>query len=146
MTRLNSVGSALAALPGVHALTDVTGFGLLGHLGEVCAASGVSAELRLADVPRLPGVDRYIELGAVPGGTRRNWDSYAHDVAPGLSEAARALLCDPQTSGGLLIAAAPEAAEAVARTLIEAGLPEAGQPIGVVGSWVKGSATISVVD
>ena len=146
MTRLNDVGVALASLDGVTAMTDVTGFGLLGHLGEVCAASGVAAELEVAAVPRLPGVDAYIELGAVPGGTRRNWDSYGATVAEGLSDAGRALLCDPQTSGGLLVCARSEAADDVRRTLADAGLSDQATPIGALHPPIRGDAVIRTIE
>ena len=104
MTRLNRIGEALGREDGVHAMTDVTGFGLLGHLGELCEASGVRAEIDYAAVPQLPHLDVYLAEGSVPGGTGRNWASYGDQVAP-LGEDQRAVLCDPQTSGGLLIAA-----------------------------------------
>ncbi len=146
MTRLNSVGQALAQLDGVTAMTDVTGFGLLGHLGEVCAASSVSAQIRAADVPRLPGVELYIGLGTVPGGTRRNWDSYAATVAAGLSEAAKALLCDPQTSGGLLVCVRPDAAAAVAEVLASADLAGQASAIGTIAATGAGSDSIRVIE
>ena len=80
MRQLNRVGAALGALPGVRAMTDVTGFGLLGHLGEVCAGSGVVAEVELDRVPIIPEAAEYLRQGAVPGGTRRNWLSYGRTV------------------------------------------------------------------
>jgi len=144
MVRLNRVGEALAALPGVTAMTDVTGFGLLGHLGEVCGASGVAARIGLAAVPRLPGVEGYIEAGAIPGGTGRNWDSYGHTVAGPLSDGARALLCDPQTSGGLLVSVRPEAMPEVGRALAGAGLSDFARPIGEVVAGSPGGAVIHV--
>ncbi len=107
MLRLNKIGSDLGGLAGVHALTDVTGFGLLGHLVEMCEASGVSATIRAEEVPLIAGIDHYISLGCMPGGTGRNFKSYGHKVSA-LNEQQRATLCDPQTSGGLLIAVAPE--------------------------------------
>ncbi len=106
MLRLNRFGAVLGPCAYVRALTDVTGFGLLGHLGEMCAASKATARVRLADVPRLPAVDHYLALGCVPGGTGRNHRSYGERVSP-LSDATRDLLCDPQTSGGLLVAVDP---------------------------------------
>ena len=104
MTRLNRVGEALGRLPDVHAMTDVTGFGLLGHLLEMCEGSGLAAEVDFDRVPRLDGVGYYLDRETVPGGTRRNWDSYGHLVGA-LTRRQRHLLCDPQTSGGLLVAA-----------------------------------------
>ena len=101
MTTLNKIGSEIAEIEGVCALTDVTGFGLLGHLGEICEGSGISAIVEFDKVPLLPNVEKYRELGCVPGGTRRNFASYGEKIAP-LEEKRRDILCDPQTSGGLL--------------------------------------------
>ena len=92
-------------------MTDVTGFGLLGHLTELCEGSGVSAVIDSTAVPRLPNTDSYIAGDCTPGGTDRNFDSYGHQLSP-LSNAQRALLCDPQTSGGLLVAVAPNGLDA----------------------------------
>ena len=107
MCQLNQIGAEWSRLEGVCAMTDVTGFGLLGHLIEMADGSGLTAEVRADDVPRLPQVAHYWEEGCVPGGTQRNFDSYGHKVSP-LSEAQRDLLCDPQTSGGLLVAVQPQ--------------------------------------
>ena len=107
MCTLNKPGSRFGRLAGVKAMTDVTGFGLLGHLVEMAEGSGLSAVLDAAAVPRLAGVDYYLGEGCVPGGTQRNFDSYGAKIAP-LTEAQKHLLCDPQTSGGLLIAVSPE--------------------------------------
>ncbi|WP_075181934.1 selenide, water dikinase SelD [Pantoea sp. 1.19] len=112
MCQLNRIGSALAEVAGVSAMTDVTGFGLLGHLGEICRGSGLQATVRFADVPLLPGVSEYLAAGAVPGGTARNAASYGDDIGP-LSDVQRQLLCDPQTSGGLLVAADADAEPAL---------------------------------
>lgn len=112
MCRLNKLGMDLAEVAGVTAMTDVTGFGLLGHLSEICEGSGVQATLHFAKVPKLPEVESYIEKGCVPGGTRRNFDSYGHLVGE-MTELQRKLLCDPQTSGGLLLAVLPEAMDEV---------------------------------
>lgn len=103
MCRLNSIGTELAAMDEVSALTDVTGFGLLGHLLEICEGSGVAARLTCSAVPVLPAVAEYIAMGCVPGGTQRNFAGYGHKVSA-LSSVQKALLCDPQTSGGLLVA------------------------------------------
>ncbi len=123
MTELNRVGEALGRIPEVHALTDVTGFGLLGHLSSLCEASDVTAAISAGQVPTLADLGHYLELGAVPGGTRRNWDSYGHLVE--LRAGVRELLCDPQTSGGLLVAVAPEGADAARAALREHGVLEA---------------------
>ncbi len=106
MCQLNKLGAVIAPFEGVTAMTDVTGFGLLGHLSEICEGSGVCAEIFFSKVPKLADVEKYIEAGCVPGGTQRNFDSYGHLIAP-MTELQRKLLCDPQTSGGLLIAVKP---------------------------------------
>ncbi|MGZ8142484.1 selenide, water dikinase SelD [Bordetella bronchiseptica] len=106
MCTLNKPGSRFGALAGVKAMTDVTGFGLLGHLVEMADGSGVSARIEYAKVPRLPGVEHYLAEGCVPGGTGRNFDSYGVRIAP-LPQDRVDLLCDPQTSGGLLVAVEP---------------------------------------
>jgi len=107
MCTLNTPGSRFARVDAVKAMTDVTGFGLLGHLVEMADGSQLTARLYADAVPRLPGVDYYIEQGCVPGGTQRNYDSYGARIGS-LSEANKQLLCDPQTSGGLLVAVAPD--------------------------------------
>ncbi|HBO22948.1 MAG TPA: selenide, water dikinase SelD [Providencia sp.] len=106
MCQLNKLGAVIAPLDGVTAMTDVTGFGLLGHLSEICEGSGVRAQISFSKVPKLADVEKYIEAGCVPGGTQRNFDSYGHLIAP-MTDLQRKLLCDPQTSGGLLIAVKP---------------------------------------
>jgi selenide,water dikinase len=112
-TRLNAVGPALAELPQVHAATDVTGFGLLGHGLEICRGSGLRARIRFDDLPLLQDVAELARAGYRTGASSRNWASYGAEVAlpPGLKDWQRDLLCDPQTSGGLLVAVAPEAAD-----------------------------------
>ena len=127
MCQLNRIGTALGAMPGVRALTDVTGFGLLGHLIEMADGSGLSADIDAAAVPRLPHVAHYLAEGCVPGGTHRNFDSYGQRVAA-LSETDRLLLCDPQTSGGLLAAVDPDGEAEFLRVTRDAGLDL--QPIG----------------
>ncbi|MDF7681045.1 selenide, water dikinase SelD [Enterobacteriaceae bacterium ESL0689] len=118
MCQMNLAGTAFAEIEGVKAMTDVTGFGLLGHLSEMCRGAGLGARLNYADIPKLAGVEAYIAAGAVPGGTERNFASYGHLIGD-MPAAWRALLCDPQTSGGLLLAVLPEAeakVQAVAQT------------------------------
>jgi selenide, water dikinase len=109
MRKLNAIGAKLGALPYIHAMTDVTGFGLFGHLSEMVAASPVSAIVHFDQVPLLNReiLDYYVGLKSIPGGTNRNWDSYGHKVA-GADAYQRAFLADPQTSGGLLVAVAQE--------------------------------------
>lgn len=103
MCRLNKVGTAFARQFSVKAMTDVTGFGLLGHLCEMCEGGGVHAVIHFDTIPKLDAVDDYLDAGCSPGGTQRNFDSYGHKLGP-LSERQKQLLCDPQTSGGLLVA------------------------------------------
>ena len=127
MCTLNKPGSRFGKLDGVKAMTDVTGFGLLGHLLEMAEGSGLTARLDYAAVPRLPSVDYYLAEGCVPGGTLRNFESYGEKVAP-LTEEQKHLLCDPQTSGGLLVAVAPQGEAAFLALAAELGLQLA--PIG----------------
>ncbi len=104
MMQLNKVGEELGKIKGVHAMTDVTGFGLLGHLVEMAEGSGLSAEINFENVQFItPDINEYIDLKCVPGGTNRNWDSYGEKIGP-LTDYQKAILADPQTSGGLLIA------------------------------------------
>jgi len=101
MCTLNTLGAEIAKIDGVVALTDITGFGLLGHLGEICDGSDISATIRFDRVPTLPNVEKYIALGCIPGGNKNNFASYGHTLGE-MSEEQKILLCDPQTSGGLL--------------------------------------------
>ncbi|WP_240205248.1 selenide, water dikinase SelD [Vibrio sp. CyArs1] len=103
MCESNVIGQQLAEFSQVKAITDVTGFGLLGHLIEVCNGSNLDAHIDLPAIPLLPGVEEYIELGTIPGGTHRNYDSVKHMLGE-ISDFDKAILCDPQTSGGLLLA------------------------------------------
>ena len=121
MCQMNLVGSSFADIEGVKAMTDVTGFGLLGHLSEMCQGAGVQAQIDFTAVPKLPGVEEYIAQGAVPGGTERNFASYGHLMGAMTAEQ-RALLCDPQTSGGLLLAVTPDAEDAVHAAAAEYGI------------------------
>lgn len=118
MCQLNQIGAELGPMQTVRAVTDVTGFGLLGHLLEVCEGSEVNAVLDYSAIPSLQPVKDYIAKGCIPGGTLRNFESYGHNVAS-LTDEQRTLLCDPQTSGGLLIAVKPEG-EAELKTLLAA--------------------------
>ncbi|HSV46200.1 MAG TPA: selenide, water dikinase SelD [Ramlibacter sp.] len=114
-TKLNTPGPELAALQGVHALTDVTGFGLAGHALELARGAGLAVDIDWQKVPLLPGVRELATAGHVTGASGRNWAGYGADVAlpPGFADVDRALLTDPQTSGGLLVSCAPQAAQAV---------------------------------
>ncbi|MBV6540192.1 selenide, water dikinase SelD [Ursidibacter maritimus] len=112
MCQMNLVGAEFAKIPEITAMTDVTGFGLLGHLTEICQGSQLRAEVYSEQIHTLDGVKEYIAQGAVPGGTQRNFDSYGQWISP-LTDQQKAILCDPQTSGGLLIAVKPEAVDIV---------------------------------
>jgi selenide,water dikinase len=107
MLTLNSIGRDLGKLDAVTALTDVTGFGLLGHLIEICEGSSVSAEIEFDKIPIIPTLDFYIDEKCIPGGTNRNFISYGHKVSA-ITDMQKSVLCDPQTSGGLLIAVDPK--------------------------------------
>lgn len=124
MQALNRIGERLSAIPGVNAMTDVTGFGLLGHLVEVCEGAQLQAALQTDALAFIGGerLKQYHELGCVPGGSHRNWASYGSQIAP-TEGFLRDVLCDPQTSGGLLVSVSPEAASAVESALRDAGLP-----------------------
>jgi selenide,water dikinase len=129
MIRLNAVGERLGKISGVTAMTDVTGFGLAGHLLEMCHSSGTSAVIRFADLPLIDeAVQQYIDLGCIPGGTNRNFDSYGSEI--NMSSAQRFILCDPQTSGGLLIAVNPTHKELVQEILADSGCWS--EPVGVM--------------
>ena len=112
MCQMNLIGAEFSKLDEVKAMTDVTGFGLLGHLKEVCEGSNLRAEVDFADIQTLDGVQDYIAQGSVPGGTNRNFESYGHLISP-LTDEQKAILCDPQTSGGLLVAVESQAVEKI---------------------------------
>ena len=142
-TRLNRPGPKLATLAGVHAITDVTGFGLLGHALEVCRGSGLSAEIRAADVPRIANAFELANAGFVTGASARNWASFADSVqlGDGVSDTMRALLTDPQTSGGLLVACAPDTADAVLGVFSSMGFADAA----IIGRLSDGAPRIAVI-
>ncbi|GAO30227.1 selenide, water dikinase SelD [Geofilum rubicundum] len=129
MSQLNKIGEDMAAVTGVRAMTDVTGFGLLGHLTEMCDGSRLSAQVYRDKLPKFPEVDEYIALDCIPGGTHRNWDSYGEHIDL-KSESDKLLLCDPQTSGGLLIAVDASGIDEVERLLASHGFST--EPIGVL--------------
>ena len=108
MCTLNRAGSLFAQLDGVTAMTDVTGFGLLGHLLEMCQGSSLSATLEFDAIPKLPDLTHYLKLGCSPGGAQRNYESYQDQLGP-MTDKQKHILCDPQTSGGLLVAVKPDA-------------------------------------
>ncbi|MGF6551595.1 selenide, water dikinase SelD [Paraburkholderia youngii] len=142
-TKLNRPGAELARLDGVHALTDITGFGLLGHTLELARGSKLTARVRYADLPWLPNVANLAEAGIFTGASGRNWDAYGHDVVlpATLPSAGRALLTDPQTSGGLLVSCAPEAVDEVLALFRADGFADAR----VIGELVSGEARVEVI-
>ncbi|MCX7249891.1 MAG: selenide, water dikinase SelD [Burkholderiales bacterium] len=140
MCTLNKPGARFGKLAGVTAMTDVTGFGLLGHLVEMADGSGLTARLDYAAVPRLPGVEHYLAEGCVPGGTLRNFESYGDKIGA-LSEEQKQLLCDPQTSGGLLVAVEPAGEAEFLALAAELGLTLA--PIGSLEP--RGTHSVEVV-
>ena len=121
MCQMNSIGSQFSQVDGVTAMTDVTGFGLLGHLIEICEGSNLSTVVFSDKIKTLDGVKDYIAQGCVPGGTGRNFDSYGHKVGA-LTEEQKAILCDPQTSGGLLVAVEPNSVQTVIEIAKDAGI------------------------
>ena len=121
MCQMNSIGSQFSQVDGVTAMTDVTGFGLLGHLIEICEGSNLSAVVFADKIKTLVGVKDYIAQGCVPGGTGRNFESYGHKVGA-LTEEQKAILCDPQTSGGLLVAVEPNSVQAVIEIAKDTGI------------------------
>lgn len=130
MMRLNRIGPLLGAQPEISAMTDVTGFGLLGHLREMTRGSGTSAELWFDQIPLiLPDLRDYILGQAIPGGMQRNWDSYGQDMGP-MPEYYRVILSDPQTSGGLLFSVRPEGRLKIEELLRSSGQEDFAQPIG----------------
>lgn len=121
MCQMNSIGSQFSQVDGVTAMTDVTGFGLLGHLIEICEGSNLSAVVFADKIKTLDGVKDYIAQGCVPGGTGRNFESYGHKVGL-LTEEQKAILCDPQTSGGLLVVVEPNSVQTVIEIAKDAGI------------------------
>lgn len=143
MTTLNRVAADEMLQAGVHAATDITGFGLLGHLHEMLRGSGVGARLHASSVPLLAGAPELIQAGQIPGGTRRNYDDAEAFTswAPALPDWLRMLLCDAQTSGGLLIACSPQKSESLVHALVRAYTPAAA----IIGEVVAGDPKIEVV-
>jgi selenide,water dikinase len=144
MIELNKVGAKLSEIPGVNAMTDVTGFGLIGHLLEMCQGSGTSAEIDFDEVPTLDraALMSYHEQGCVPGGTRRNFNSYGEyiDIPEGFT---RDLLCDPQTSGGLLVSVEEASIENVKTILREHNLPV--NIIGKIKEHKEGDTIVTLI-
>ena len=142
-TRLNTPGPLLAELDGVHAITDVTGFGLAGHALEMARGAGVTVQIDWAKVPLLPGVEQLASDGFVTGASGRNWAAYGGEVrvAQGLPATTQNLLSDPQTSGGLLVACAPETVKEVLAIFEREGFGAAA----VVGHVGAGAVELRVV-
>jgi selenide, water dikinase len=143
-TKLNTPGEALAAMPSVHALTDVTGFGLAGHLLEICRGSRLSAEVDFSSIPIIGEALDWVKQGVATGASTRNWAGYGHDVALSRElsgqEWQQKVLTDPQTSGGLLVACAPDSQKEVLSEFKQRGFGEAS----VIGRLRAGPAKISV--
>jgi selenide,water dikinase len=141
-TKLNKPGRLLAEMPGVHALTDVTGFGLLGHLLELARGAQLAAQLEMNAIPLLPGVLQLAHDGYFTGASGRNWDAYGKDVQldAGVNQAQRALLTDPQTSGGLLVSCDPGSVDEVLALFAREGFGDAA----VIGRMEAGTAGVTV--
>lgn len=141
-TKLNAIGPRLATHDAVHATTDVTGFALLGHTLEMCRASGLAAVIERDRLRFLPGVERLAREGFSTGAATRNWASYGADIdlPTDCADWQRSLLCDPQTSGGLLVAVAPGAAEAILSDMREAGFGDAA----IIGRMHQGTPAITI--
>ena len=143
MMKLNSIGAKLGQIKGVTAMTDVTGFGLLGHLKEMCEGSKLSGIVHFDKVKLVANLDNYIADNAIPGGTVRNWNSYGTSIGQ-LSDQQKAILCDPQTSGGLLIAVTPESKTEVENLLKKEGLGAYTEPIGILQKQKTGEPLITI--
>jgi selenide,water dikinase len=139
-TQLNVPGMELATLAGVHAMTDVTGFGLLGHLLEICRGSGLDARIEAERVPLLPGVRALADSGIATGASSRNWQSYGSDVraAAPMDSSLQAILTDPQTSGGLLVACDPQELPTVQSIFARLGFAHAA----VIGRMAAGNRQV----
>jgi selenide,water dikinase len=144
MVKLNSIGEKLGRLDYVRAMTDVTGFGLLGHLSEMCEGSGLQATIEFDKVPTIDVIGEYLEQVSIPGGTKRNWASYGSKIGT-LTEDQKHILADPQTSGGLLVAVEPGHEQEFEAILRDNGIPEENiVPFGWL-SEPDGSEVINVI-
>lgn len=142
-TALNVTGAQLAPMAGVHAVTDITGFGLAGHLLEMCHGSHLGAEIDFARLPLIDEAVTHVTAGIATGASSRNWESYGAEVtlAPGIEEWQQKVITDPQTSGGLLVACAPESADAVLAMFRADGF----ERTAVIGRVVASGARLSVL-
>ncbi len=142
-TQLNKPGMILSNVAGVHAITDVTGFGLLGHLLEVARGSKLKATLNMAHIPLLPNVQQLAESGYVTGASERNWNGYGQDVSlsPAITAVQKSLLTDPQTSGGLLVSCSASAVDEVLAIFAKEGFADAA----VIGEMSAGKGQVVVM-
>ncbi len=141
-TQLNTPGCAFASMDEVHAVTDVTGFGLAGHLLEICRGSQLGATLKFSQLPLIDEAIRHAKAGIVTGASARNWSGYGSQItlAPELAEWQQKILADPQTSGGLLVACAPAAADAVLAKFKQEGFESAA----IIGEMLSGIPRVTV--
>jgi selenide,water dikinase len=139
-TKLNTPGRAFADLAGVHALTDVTGFGLAGHLLEICRGSKLGAEVKFDALPVIPEALEWVKQGVATGASDRNWQGYGHEVSISGEEWKRKLVSDPQTSGGLLVSCSADAEKQVLREFEKHGFSGAC----VIGRMTAGPARLTV--
>ena len=139
MCQLNDIGSKLAKIDSINAITDVTGFGLGGHLSEVCLGSDVAAVIDYNKVPTLPNIKDYLANGCSPGGAQRNFDSYGHNLSP-MSSEVQSIICDPQTSGGLLIMVS-----SAAKNEFDQMMQDAGFELEAIGEIVKPDSKSALV-
>ncbi|RLJ65375.1 selenide, water dikinase SelD [Sulfurisoma sediminicola] len=140
-TKINVTGAALSDMDAVHAVTDVTGFGLAGHLLEICRGSKLAATVEFDKLPLIPEAVQHVQAGIATGASTRNWAGYGHDVKINGEEWRQKMVTDPQTSGGLLVACAAEAADAVLAAFRADGFAEAA----VIGRLAEGEARVTVV-
>ena len=142
-TQLNTPGKDLSAVEGVHAITDVTGFGLLGHAREMALGANLSARIHVSSVPYLPNVEKLAADGFITGASGRNWAGYSKDIqlSSSVNDITQALLCDPQTSGGLLVACSESAVEKVMQIFHSHGFAQAA----VIGDLQQGPAGVQVI-
>ncbi len=140
-TKLNVTGPALAAIDGVHAMTDVTGFGLAGHLLEICRGSRLAATIEFDALPLIAEAALHLRAGIATGASARNWASYGAEATVGGDEWRQKMVTDPQTSGGLLVACAPDAADAVLAAFRGDGFESAA----VIGRFAAGASHVTVI-
>jgi selenide,water dikinase len=138
-TMLNTPGEALGDMPDVHALTDVTGFGLAGHLLEICRGSRLAAEVKFDSIPVIPEALEWVKQGTATGASDRNWKGYGAEVALTGEEWKRKLLSDPQTSGGLLVSCSKNSVPEVLKEFEKRGFPAK-----TIGRMSKGEAKLTV--